>query len=100
MGRDKNLNEILKKLKKFQNLLRDKFGIEEIKVFGSYAKNKQTSKSDLDIIVKFKKVPGFIELIKIEEELTDLLGVKVDLLTEEGISPFIREYIEKETISI
>jgi len=48
--------------------------------------------------VEFKKVPTFIELIKIEEELSKLLDTKVDLLTEEGISPYIKPYIKEVNI--
>jgi len=57
-------------------------------------------KSSLDIIVEFKETPGFIKFMKIEEYISSLLGVKVDLLTREGISPYIRKYIEKEMISL
>jgi len=99
--KSKNLAEILEILKKHQKELRERFGIRKIKIFGSYAANKQTSKSDLDIIVEFEKIPGLIELVGIEEELNSLIGVKVDLLTEEGISPYIREYMkEKEFIML
>jgi len=57
-------------------------------------------KSSLDIIVEFKETPGFIKFMQIEEYISSLLGVKVDLLTREGISPYIRKYIEKEMISL
>lgn len=54
----------------------------------------------MDITVEFKETSGFIKFIEIEEYLSNLLGVKVDLLTEEGISPYIRKYIEKEAITL
>ncbi|RKX53660.1 MAG: nucleotidyltransferase, partial [Thermotoga sp.] len=66
-----------------------------LKIFGSYVERKQTETSDIDLIVEFYEVPTLIELVRIEEELTELLGVKVDLLTEESISPFIRPYIKE-----
>ena len=100
MKKQIKIENLIKKLKEHQKELEKKFGIIEIKVFGSYIKNKQTSKSDLDIIVEFKETPGFIKFMKVEEYLSKLLGVKVDLLTREGISPYIRKYIEKEAISI
>jgi len=94
------IENLIKKIKEHQKELEKKFGIIEIKIFGSYVKNQQTPKSDLDIIVEFKETPGFIKFMKIEEYLSSLLGVKVDLLTREGISPYIRKYIEKEMISL
>jgi len=63
-----------------------KYKIKEIKIFGSYAKGEQKETSDIDIIVDFEEIPTFIEFVKIQEELESLLGVKVDLLTEESIS--------------
>ncbi len=94
------IENLIKKIMEHQKDLEKKFGIIEIKIFGSYVKNQQTPKSDLDIIVEFKETPGFIKFMKIEEYLSSLLGVKVDLLTREGISPYIRKYIEKEMISL
>jgi predicted nucleotidyltransferase len=44
--------------------------------------------------VDFEEIPTFIEFVKIQEELKNLLGVKVDLLTEESISPFIKPFIK------
>ena len=67
-------------------------------ILGSFDVNSycfSNSFSDVDIIVDFEEVPTFIEFMKIQEELEKILGVKVDLLTEESISPFIRPYIKK-----
>ena len=50
------------------------------------------------MIVDFEEIPTFVELMKIQEELDRLLDVKVDLLTEESISPFIKPYIKEVVI--
>jgi len=73
--------------------LAEKYGIISIKLFGFYAEEKQRETSNLDLIIVFQKIPSLIELVLIEEELGKILGVKVDLLTEEAISPFIKPYI-------
>jgi len=99
-NRVKTLEDILSILKTYQKELKDTLGITKIKIFGSYTENRQNKMSDLDIIVEFRELPGLIKLIKIEERLTNLLGVKVDLLTEEGISPYIREYIKDEKVLV
>ncbi len=86
---------IVKLLKAHGKELADKYGIESIKIFGSYAEGKQTETSDLDLIAVFKNTPSLIELVRIEEELGEMLGVKVDLLTEEAISPLTKPYIKE-----
>ena len=56
-----------------------------IGLFGSYARNEETADSDFDIMVKFKETLSLLQLIKIENELSEKLGVKVDLVTEGAI---------------
>jgi predicted nucleotidyltransferase len=95
----KTLNEIIKTLNEHKEELKNKYKIKEIKIFGSYTKGEQKETSDIDIIVDFEEYPTLIEFIRIQEELENLLGVKVDLLTEESISPFVKPFI-KEIIEI
>jgi predicted nucleotidyltransferase len=57
-----------------------------IGIFGSYARHEEKPASDIDLLVKFKKTPSLLQLIKIENELSQKLGFKVDLLTEGAIS--------------
>jgi predicted nucleotidyltransferase len=65
-------------------------------VFGSYAKGKQMPSSDLDLIVEFGQPMNLLDLIGVEQELSDALGLKVDLVTFESIHELIRPRIEKE----
>jgi hypothetical protein len=68
-------------------------GISRLRLFGSFARGEETSQSDLDLIADFSAPVGLFEVIRIERELSDLLGVRVDLLTEGAISPYIKERI-------
>ncbi|RPJ07376.1 MAG: nucleotidyltransferase [Spirochaetaceae bacterium] len=74
-------------------------GVEKIGIFGSYARGDFTSDSDLDIVVVFlkgrKTMKSYMDVYDIIETTT---GKKVDLLTIEAISPFIKPYIEKEIV--
>ena len=94
----KTIKEIKEILERNRKKLEKEYNIKSIKIFGSYAEGKQKEKSDVDLIVDFKKTPTFIELIKIEEEISKLLDTKVDLLTEEGISPYIKPFIKEVNI--
>jgi len=91
----KTLEEIIKILLEHEKKLRKKYKIRSIKIFGSYVEKKQKKTSDIDLIIDFEETPTFVELIRIEESLEKILGIKVDLLTEESISPFIKPYIKE-----
>ena len=67
-----------------------KHGAKKIEIFGSYARGEQKETSDLDVIVEFEKRKSLLELVGIEQELEDALGIKVDLLTEASISPYLK----------
>ncbi|TFG24041.1 MAG: hypothetical protein EU529_05425 [Promethearchaeota archaeon] len=64
-------------------------GAKKISIFGSYIRGEATSESDLDIIVEFNKSISLLDLVGFELDLSDLLGIKVELLTEKSISPYI-----------
>jgi len=94
----KTLREIMKILSEHKEELRKKYKIKKITIFGSYARGEQKERSDIDLIVDFEETPTLIELLKMEDEIESLLGVKVDLLTEEGVSPFIKPYIKEVVV--
>ena len=69
-----------------------------IVIFGSYARNEQTKESDLDILVNFGETISLLDIIGLEQELSEKLGIKVDLLTERAVHLKIKKYIEKDLI--
>jgi uncharacterized protein len=69
---------------------------QKIGVFGSYVRDEATAASDLDILVAFKDQKTIFDLIGIEMELSELLGVKVDLVTEASVSPYLKKYIQRD----
>jgi hypothetical protein len=72
------------------------YGVTNVSVFGSYANNEETEKSDIDLIVEFKNQLSLLKYVEIEQKLTDYLGIKVDLLTKASISPYIFNSIQNE----
>lgn len=77
-----------------------KYGITFLGIFGSFARNEAKSESDIDILVKFERVGGLLEFMKVEYELGDLLGKKVDLVEENGIPGLLKKRIKKEVIPV
>jgi predicted nucleotidyltransferase len=69
------------------------FEPEYVGVFGSFARGEQTSNSDLDILVRFGKRLNLFDLIGLEQELSEKLQLKVDLVTENSLSPLIRKEV-------
>ena len=91
----KVLQEIIQILKEHQEELRETYKVKHLKVFGSYAKGEQTEDSDLDLIVSFEETPTLLMFIGLKEYLEGITGVEVDLVTEDGISPYVKPYINE-----
>lgn len=71
-----------------------------IGVFGSYARGEENENSNLDLLIDFEQKVDLLELIGIEQELTELLGIKVDLITERSVHSKLKSFIEKDLIRI
>ena len=94
----KNLNQIKQILKSQKPYLKKHYHVSEIGVFGSYIRGEQTEKSDVDILVDFTEVHGLFWFIEIEYYLSNLLGIKVDLVDREGLKPNIGKHILREVV--
>ncbi|MCX6326136.1 MAG: nucleotidyltransferase family protein [Bacteroidia bacterium] len=78
-------------------------GFDPIKVgiFGSFARGDNNKGSDIDILVEFKEAPSLLTLIKLENDLSEILGVKVDLVTTGALkNKRIKKSIKKDLINI
>ena len=80
---------------KIAHRLKDQ-GARKIAVFGSYVRGEEKPGSDIDILVEFSDRKSLLELVRIERELSEGLGIKVDLLTEKSISPYLIDAIKEQ----
>ena len=71
-----------------------------VRVFGSAARGDTKPGSDVDILLRLEPGRTLLDLVAIKQDLEDLLGCSVDVLTEAAISPYIREQVLKEAISL
>lgn len=71
-------------------------GIVFAGVFGSTARGSAGSKSDIDLLVRFQRTPGLFSFIRFERELSDRLHRKVDLVTEQSLSPHLRDSVLRD----
>ena len=65
-------------------------------IFGSFARGEENEQSDLDILIDFQTKVDLLELIGIEQELSEILGIKVDLVTLRSLSQHIKPFIEAD----
>lgn len=75
-------------------------GARNVRVFGSVSRGEAGTESDVDLLVKLDPGRSLLDLIAIKQELEDLLGREVDVVTEEAVSPYIREQVLKEAVSL
>ena len=96
----KHLNEIVENLKELKPEIEKRYQITEIGVFGSYARNEQTKNSDLDILVSISDSSrlSLLGFCKVKNWLSELLGVKVDLVMKSSLKPNIGKRILSEVI--
>jgi predicted nucleotidyltransferase len=76
------------------------YGVESLAVFGSYVRSEEGPKSDLDVLVTFKRPVGFIRLVSLENELSDLLGIKIDLVPRNALRPHVAANALREAIPV
>ena len=75
-------------------------GARNLRVFGSVSRGEATDKSDIDLLINLEPGRTLLDIITIKQDLEDLLGRKVDVVTEDSVSPYIREQILKDAVSL
>jgi uncharacterized protein len=96
-----SLDEILRILQAHLPELRGRYGVRTLGVFGSYVRGEQRPRSDLDLLVEFDERPlTLIQVIALEHYLSDLLGVKVDLVEKNTLKPTIGRHIPQEVLPV
>lgn len=95
-----SLDKVKTILKEEKNTLSGKYGVSEIGVFGSFISGDSTDKSDIDILVDFKKPIGLLKFVQLENYLSNKLGRKVDLVSKKGIKPYIKKGIINSTVYV
>ena len=80
--------------------LAEQYNVATLEVFGSYVRHEQRKDSDLDILVTFSKPPSLFKFIRLENHLSDTLGVKVDLVMKDSLKPAIGKNILREAVSV
>lgn len=96
----KKMNELQKILKEFKHELEFRYHVSDLALFGSYVRGEENAESDLDVLVSFSESISLFQFIELEERLSELLGVKVDLVSRKALKPRIGERILKEAVAV
>jgi uncharacterized protein len=90
-----SLEEITERIESIHPRLNE-FGVKSIAIFGSFSKNKMTSNSDVDVLVKFSRPIGLFEFARLKIFLSEIFGRDVDLVTEDALHKRLKSSILKE----
>ncbi len=98
----KKLEEIKITLAKYKEELRRECKVKQIGIFGSYARGEQKKQSDVDLLVEFEESSNLtlLDFIRLENYLSDLLGVKVDLVEKQTLKPRIGKRVLAEVVNV
>jgi len=78
------------------------YGVKRVAVFGSFVRGEQSPQSDIDLLITLKprgqRPPMGLKWFGLEDELSRVLGMKVDLISEKALSPYILPYVQAEMV--
>lgn len=93
-------NSILQKHRTEILDLAKRHGARDVRVFGSLARGEGNEGSDLDLLVKLGEGRSLLDLVGLKQDLEDLLSRPVDVVTERGLSPYLRERVLSEAVPL
>ena len=95
----KTREEVLKNLGGVKKDLGVRYHVTRIALFGSYARAEQREDSDIDILVDVEPSTG-LRFVALANELEQLLGQRIELVTSRAISPKMKPFVESEIIEV
>ena len=98
----KKFEEIKSTLATHKEELRQKYNVNTIGVFGSYVRGEQKNQSDIDVLVEFEESSNLslLDFIRLENYLSDVLGIKVDLVEKHTLKPRIGKHVLEEVVQV
>lgn len=96
----RKLSSIKTKISQFKTDLREQFGVKNIEIFGSYVRGEQKKDSDLDVLVEFSKPVSLLDVVGLENFLSDMLHIKVDVVLKRSVRPELKEIIFHEAVPV
>ncbi|MGD0518574.1 MAG: nucleotidyltransferase family protein [Thermoguttaceae bacterium] len=100
MTKQTDVAQLIESIRQQIPLLKERYRVESLRVFGSYVRHEQRPDSDLDVLVTFSDPPSLLKFIELENYISDKLGVKIDLVMKDSLKPRIAQHILSEAVMI
>jgi len=98
--RSPELQRLLRELRRHLPEFRERYGLRSLGAFGSYVRGGQGRRSDLDLLAEFDRPPTLLQFVRLQRELGESLGVKVDLVMKSALKPGIGARILDEVVPV
>ena len=98
MRRNRQVERFIKILRQRLPELKERYNVTSLSLFGSYVRNQQTPRSDLDVLVEFAEAPHIFAFMDLENYLAELLGVRVELVSRKALKGNIGQRILREVL--
>ncbi len=96
----RTVEEIRRLLKEHAPVLAERYGVRVVGIFGSYGRGEQHEQSDLDLLVEYLKPISLLELVGAELYLSDVLGLRVEMVSRRALRQELRDKILQEAITV
>ena len=95
-----NRDEVLETLRKHKQVLRERYDVTGLALYGSFARNQATPESDVDILVRFGGPATSRSYFGTLFYIEDLLGRRIDLVTDKALRSEFRPFVEQEALDV
>ena len=96
----KSIGKVRTIIRQHEDVLAERYGVRVVGLFGSYVRGEQRRRSDVDLLAEILRPISLLELVGAELYLSEILGVKVDLVPKRNVREELREAIFNEAIAI
>jgi len=100
MGIEMNVRKLLQEHRVVIQRLASEHGARNLRIFGSAARGTETAESDIDVLVSMEPGRSLLDLVALSMALEALLGRKVDVVSDGGLSPYLRDRILEEAVAL
>jgi predicted nucleotidyltransferase len=97
---DMNIPGLIQQKRRQVLEIAQRHGARNVRLFGSVARGETTEISDLDLLIEMEPGRTLLDIVAVKQDLEELLGCKVDVVTEAAISPYLRDKVLQEAVRL